>query len=80
METQVTDHHQHTTNDIGKTVLSLGAILAVVFSLWQIQNSSRAEIRPELQEIRQEIRGLNEKVVHVMGQQDVILRKLSLGK
>ena len=80
METQVTDHQAHTTNDIGKTVLSLGAILAVVFALWQIQNSSRAEIRPELQEIRQEIRGLNEKVVHVMGQQDVILRKLSLGK
>ena len=80
METQVTDHQSHTTNDIGKTVLSLGAILAVVFALWQIQNSSRAEIRPELQEIRQEIRELNEKVVHVMGQQDVILRKLSLGK
>lgn len=80
METQVTDHQHHTPNDIGKTLLSLGAILAVVFAFWQIQNSARNEIRPELAEIRTDIRNLNEKVLHMMGQQDVILRKLNIGQ
>ena len=80
METQVTDHQQHMPHDIGKTVLSLGAILAVVFSLWQIQNSAKNELRPELADIRTDIRNLNDKVMIMMGQQDVILRKLNIGK
>jgi hypothetical protein len=78
METQVT--HQHTTADIGKTVLSLGAIFAVVFAFWQIQSSVREDIRPELSELRGDVRKIEEKVNLMLGQQDVILRRLNLVK
>ena len=76
METQV----NHTPSDIGKTVLSLGAILAVILTFWQITSSIRADIRPELQELRMDMRKIEEKVNTLIGQQDVILRKLELSK
>lgn len=78
METQVS--HQHTPADIGKTLLSLGAIFAVVFAFWQIQNSVREDIRPELAELRGDVRKIEEKVNLMLGQQDVILRRLNLVK
>lgn len=78
METQVS--HQHTPNDIGKTVLSLGAILAVVFAFYQIQTSVREDIRPELVELRSDIRKIEEKVNLMIGQQDIIVRRLNLVK
>lgn len=77
MENQVT---QHSASDIGKTVLSLGAILAVILTFWQITSSVRADIRPELQELRMDMRKIEEKVNTLIGQQDVILRKLELTK
>lgn len=80
METQVTSHQSHTPNDIGKTVLSLGAIFAVVFAFWQIQNSVREDIRPELVELRSDIRKIEEKVNLMIGQQDIIVRRLNLVK
>ena len=76
METQV----NQTPSDIGKTVLSLGAILAVILTFWQITSSVRADIRPELQELRMDMRKIEEKVNTLIGQQDVILRKLELSK
>ena len=78
METQVT--HQHTTNDIGKTLLSMGAILAVVFAFYQIQNSVKEDIRPELSELRKDVRQIEEKVNLMIGQQDIIVRRLNLVK
>ena len=78
METQVT--HQHTPNDIGKTVLSMGAILAVVFAFYQIQNSVKEDIRPELSELRKDVRQIEEKVNLMIGQQDIIVRRLNLVK
>jgi hypothetical protein len=80
LETQVTNSHSHTPNDIGKTVLSLGAIFAVVFAFWQIQNSVREDIRPELVELRSDIRKIEEKVNLMIGQQDIIVRRLNLVK
>ncbi len=74
METQV--GNSHTVNDIGRTVLSLGSILAVVFAFWQMQNSVRDEIRPELSELRRDVRSIEEKVNHMMGQQDALARRL----
>lgn len=78
METQVT--HAHTPSDIGRTVLSLGAILAVVFAFYQIQSSVREDIRPELAELRTDIRKIEEKVNLMLGQQDIIVRRLNLVK
>ncbi|NBT48572.1 MAG: hypothetical protein EBT07_12285 [Actinobacteria bacterium] len=78
METQVSN--QHTPADIGKTVLSLGAIFAVVFAFWQIQNSVREDIRPELAELRGDVRKIEEKVNLLIGQQDIIVRRLNLVK
>lgn len=75
METEIS----HST-EIGKTVLSLGAIFAVVFAFWQIQNSVREDIRPELTELRSDVRKIEEKVNLMLGQQDVILRRLNLVK
>jgi len=77
METQVTTH---TPTDIGRTVLSLGAILAVVFALWQMQNSVREELRPELYELRRDVRNIEEKVNVLIGQQDALARRLGPGK
>ena len=74
METQV---NSHTPADIGRTVLSLGAILAVVFALWQMQNSVREELRPELFELRRDVKNIEEKVNMLIGQQDAIVRKLA---
>jgi hypothetical protein len=59
METPIATH---TPTDIGRTVLSLGAILAVVFALWQMQNSVREELRPELYELRRDVKNIEEKV------------------
>jgi len=73
METPIATH---TPTDIGRTVLSLGAILAVVFAFWQMQNSVREEIRPELTELRRDVRSIEEKVNHMMGQQDALARRL----
>ena len=78
VETQVSQ--SHTTADIGKTVMSLGAIFAVVFAFWQIQNSVREDIRPDLSELRSDVRKIEEKVNLMLGQQDVILRRLNLVK
>lgn len=78
METQVSQ--SHTPHDIGKTVLSLGAILAVVFAFYQIQTSVREDIRPELVELRSDIRKIEEKVNLMLGQQDIIVRRLNLVK
>jgi hypothetical protein len=75
METQV---NSHTPADIGRTVLSLGAILAVVFALWQMQNSVREELRPELFELRRDVKNIEEKVNMLIGQQDAIVRKLAV--
>ena len=75
METQI-EHNHHPHNDIGRTVLSLGAILSVVFAFWQMQNSVRDEIRPELAELRRDVRSIEEKVNHMMGQQDALARRL----
>ena len=69
----------HST-EIGKTILSLGAIFAVVFAFWQIQNGVRDDIRPELQDLRTDVRKIEEKLNLVLGQQDIVLRKLNLGK
>jgi hypothetical protein len=76
METQVA----HTPTDIGRTVLSLGAILAVVFALWQMQNSVREELRPELYELRRDVKNIEEKVNVLIGQQDALARRLGSGK
>jgi len=73
METQV---NSHTPADIGRTVLSLGAILAVVFALWQMQNSVREELRPELYELRRDVKNIEEKVNVLIGQQDALARRL----
>ena len=78
METQVT--HQHTPTDIGKTLLSMGAIFAVVFAFYQIQNSVKEDIRPELSELRKDVRQIEEKVNLMLGQQDIIVRRLNLVK
>jgi hypothetical protein len=77
LETQVSQTNAH---DIGKTVLSLGAILAVVFAFYQIQASVREDIRPELVELRSDIRKIEEKVNLMIGQQDIIVRRLNLVK
>jgi len=77
METQVATH---TPTDIGRTVLSLGAILAVVFALWQMQNSVREELRPELYELRRDVKNIEEKVNVLIGQQDALARRLGPGK
>lgn len=61
-------------------MLSLGAIFAVVFAFWQIQNSVREDIRPELVELRSDIRKIEEKVNLMIGQQDIIVRRLNLVK
>ena len=77
METQVATH---TPTDIGRTVLSLGAILAVVFALWHMQNSVREELRPELYELRRDVKNIEEKVNVLIGQQDALARRLGPGK
>jgi len=77
METQVATH---TPTDIGRTVLSLGAILAVVFALRQMQNSVREELRPELYELRRDVKNIEEKVNVLIGQQDALARRLGPGK
>lgn len=79
METQVSSN-SHATNDIGRTLLSLGAILSVVFAFWQMQNSAKEELRPELTELRRDIRSIEEKVNIMVGQQDSIMRRLNMGK
>ena len=79
METQI-DHNHHPHNDIGRTVLSLGAILSVVFAFWQMQNSAKEELRPELTELRRDVRSIEEKVNIMVGQQDSIMRRLNMGK
>jgi len=78
METQI--GNPHTVNDIGRTVMSLGSILAVVFAFWQMQNSVRDELRPELTEIRRDVRSIEEKVNQLIGQQDALARRLGPGK
>jgi len=60
--------------------MSLGAIFAVVFAFWQIQNSVREDIRPELAELRGDVRKIEEKVNLLIGQQDIIVRRLNLVK
>lgn len=79
METQI-DHNHNAHNDIGRTVLSLGAILSVVFAFWQMQNSAKEELRPELTELRRDVRSIEEKVNIMVGQQDSIMRRLNMGK
>ena len=79
METQVSSNN-HATNDIGRTLLSLGAILSVVFAFWQMQNSAKEELRPELIELRRDVRSIEEKVNIMVGQQDSIMRRLNMGK
>ena len=78
METQI--GNPHTVNDIGRTVMSLGSILAVVFAFCQMQNSVRDELRPELTEIRRDVRSIEEKVNQLIGQQDALVRRLGPGK
>ncbi|NBV78009.1 hypothetical protein EBR66_07625 [bacterium] len=77
METPV---NSHTPADIGRTVLSLGAILAVVFAFWQMQNAVREELRPELFELRRDVKNIEEKVNQLIGQQDALVRRLGQGK
>jgi len=78
METEINSHH--TPSDIGRTVLSLGAILSVVFAFWGMQNSVRDQFRPELSELRRDIRSIEEKVNMLVGQQDALMRRLGPGK
>lgn len=75
METAVTtSHNAHTPIDIGKTILSLGAILAVLMGFYAMQNSVKIELRPEILEIRSDLKRLEEKVNIMVGQQELILR------
>lgn len=75
METAVDHHHQaHTPIDIGKTILSLGAIIAVLMGFYAMQNSVKNELRPEIVEIRQDLKMIQEKVNIMVGQQELILR------
>lgn len=78
METTV--NQQHTPNDIGRTVLSLGVILSVVFAFWQMQSSAKNELRPEILELRRDVRSIEEKVNIMVGQQDSIMRRLNMVK
>lgn len=79
METQVTPNN-HSVSDIGRTVLSLGSILAVVFAFWQMQTSAKDELRPELTELRRDVHSIEEKVNVMVGQQDAIMRRLNMVK
>ena len=75
METTVTHNpNTHTPLDIGKTVLSLGAIFAVLMGFYAMQGSVRNELRPEILEIRSDLKRLEEKVNIMVGQQELILR------
>jgi hypothetical protein len=75
METAVEHHHQaHTPLDIGKTILSLGAILAVLMGFYAMQGSVKNELRPEILEIRSDLKRVEEKVNIMVGQQELILR------
>jgi len=58
----------------------MGAIFAVVFAFYQIQNSVKEDIRPELSELRKDVRQIEEKVNLMLGQQDIIVRRLNLVK
>jgi peroxiredoxin family protein len=78
METQIT--HTHTPSDIGKTILSLGAILAVFVAFWGIQTSVKSDLKPELADLRRDVHNIEEKVNLMMGQQDMIVRRLNLMK
>jgi hypothetical protein len=80
MDAQTATHIPHTPNDIGKTILSLGAILVVFLGVGQMQKSGRDDIRPELAEIRSDMRKIEEKLNLVLGQQDVVLRRLNMVK
>ena len=79
METQI-EHNHHPHSDIGRTVLSLGAILSVVFAFWQMQNSAKEELRPELSELRRDVRSIEEKVNMLIGQQESLARRLGPGR
>jgi len=72
--------HSHTPSDIGKTILSLGAILAVFVAFWGIQTSVKSDIQPELADLRRDVHSIEEKVNLMMGQQDMIVRRLNLLK
>lgn len=78
METQVTAQQTHTPIDIGKTVLSMAAILAVIMGFYAMQNSVKNELQPEIMEIRQDLKGIQEKVNIMVGQQELILRSTGI--
>jgi flagellar biosynthesis chaperone FliJ len=42
-----------------------------------MQNSVREELRPELFELRRDVKNIEEKVNMLIGQQDAIVRKLA---
>ena len=79
METAVDHHHQtHTPLDIGKTILSLGAIIAVLLGFYAMQNSVKNDLQPEIVEIRHDLKSLQEKVNIMIGQQELILRSTGI--
>jgi flagellar biosynthesis chaperone FliJ len=43
-----------------------------------MQNSVREELRPELFELRRDVKNIEEKVNMLIGQQDAIVRKLAV--
>lgn len=45
-----------------------------------MQNSAKEELRPELTELRRDVRSIEEKVNIMVGQQDSIMRRLNMGK
>jgi hypothetical protein len=45
-----------------------------------MQNSVREELRPELYELRRDVRNIEEKVNVLIGQQDALARRLGSGK
>lgn len=76
METAINQQPtSHTPIDIGKTVLSLGAIFAVILGFYAMQGSVRNELRPEIIEIRSDLKRLEEKVNIMVGQQELLLRR-----
>jgi hypothetical protein len=45
-----------------------------------MQNSVREELRPELYELRRDVKNIEEKVNVLIGQQDALARRLGPGK
>lgn len=56
----------------------MGAILAVLMGFYAMQNSVKNELQPEIMEIRQDLKGIQEKVNIMVGQQELILRSTGI--